>query len=200
MRALASIRSATRRPRTQLMTLALVGATAAPALAAPPEQTDEPIFNLYPDLTYGLVVFWNITRDAYCAWEAGGAVGDPPVIEPVTTSSHQVQSGAIMVTWQAERPLELWTLDEGADLSGPCQDTDDSTEPWATGSAMARSTDNDLEVSGSRTNSFGGSGRGTVWDADGNAWQYGFVFRAVYHPTPDVFMIPADRTFLHPIG
>ncbi|MGH2357752.1 MAG: hypothetical protein ACRDGJ_07020 [Candidatus Limnocylindria bacterium] len=170
---------------------------AAPASAAPPEQSEEPIFGLFPDLTNGLVVFWNITRDDYCAWEAGGFVGEPPVQELVPVTSHVTRMGAILLTWSADSTLELWTLDADADLSGPCQDTDDSTLPWAAGSAQARYTDNDLEVSLTRTNAFGDRAEGSVVDGDGASWHYSWAFRFTIDRNGE-FVFHVDHTTLAP--
>jgi len=182
-------------------TLAMTMAV-APALAAPPERVDEPIFLIFPDPANGVIVFWNTTREAFCAWEANDFEGDPPALQLVTASYHQVRSGPVIFRWAAVAHLELWTIDEGADLTGPCTDTDDSTEPWAVGTARAANNDNDLFHDESvaagvkRTNSFGDRGRGTVWDANGDAWQYGWVFRAQISNTGD-FTVRADHTFLH---
>ena len=67
-------------------------------------------------------------------------------------------------------PLELWRLDEDADLTGPCQDTDAQSGPWAVGAARTVRNDNDLDVSGTRSNAFGERLVGTATDADGAVW------------------------------
>ena len=47
-----------------------------------------------------------------------------------------------------------------------------SVEALYTGSIRTVGNDNDLEVSLTRTNSFGGSSHGTVWDGDGNRCRF----------------------------
>jgi hypothetical protein len=164
---------------------ALLALSAAPAAGAPPERVEEPVFQIFPDEENGLVVFWNITRDDYCAWEASDFDGDPPVVSLITVTYLTLPTGPVILQSRGVSHLELWTLDEGADLSGPCQDTDDSTEPWATGTAAVTANDNDLdhfvslEAGLKRTNSFGGGGRGTVTDGDGATHHYSFTFRAL---------------------
>jgi hypothetical protein len=148
-----------------------------PAHAEPP-RSEEPIFLISPDEDNSLVIFWNTTRDDYCVWEEGGFVDPEPAIEPVTAISIETRKGAIVQSFHATRPIEIWQLDEGADLSGPCADTDEQTGAWATGDARVTLTDNDLDVSGTRTNSFGNRGQGTVTDDTGGQWSYTWAFRA----------------------
>jgi hypothetical protein len=161
----------------------LLTLSAAPASAQPHEE-EVALFSIFPDTAHDVVVFWNITRDDYCAWEASDFEGEPPVTTLVVAQVLDTPTGAVMARHQTTSSLELWTLDEGADLSGPCQDTDDSSEPRATGSATVSSTDNDLfhddsvEMGLHRTNSFGERGQGTVVDASGQAWHYSWTFQA----------------------
>jgi hypothetical protein len=175
-----------RKPAAVIAALALLMTVAAvPASAATPERSQESIFLIFPDLNHDLVVFWNITRDDFCAWQAGGFQGEPPVTQLVPAQFNATPTGPVIFSWSATSHLELWTLDAGADLSGPCQDTDDSTAPWAVGTAHAANTDNDLDHGASvdaglnRTDSYGNRGEGTVWDASGDAWHYSWVFRAL---------------------
>jgi hypothetical protein len=172
--------------------LALMTAVAGPASAGAAEQFEDPgLNNIFPDVENQLVVFWNITRDGYCAWEAGGFVGDPPIDAPVTIQVVTTPTGALVLRWNAVRHFELWTMNEDAPLTGPCEDTDDSTEPWAVGSARWMGNDNDLDHDRSveaglyRTNAFGDRGLGTVVDVDGQAWTYTWAFRAVYDKNLD---------------
>ena len=162
--------------------LALVAA--APASAAPPERfEDDTIHSIFPDPDNGVVVFWNMARDAFCDWEASDFDGPPPTETAIAVRLRSTPTGPIIFSYYGTAPLELWALDEDADLSGPCQDTDDSSEPWATGSAHARYTDNDLDHPASldagirRTNTFGERGEGKVVDADGGTWTYGWHWR-----------------------
>lgn len=196
---------AQRSPISLLAALALLLGLAAPTVAGgPQEQFEEPIFLLFADTTNGVVTFWNITRDDFCAWEESDFAGDPPVVDLVTAHYRQTPTGPVISRWTATAHLELWTLDEDADFSGPCQDTDDSTEPWAEGTAHVTNVDNDVSHDQSvdaglkRTNAFGDHGRGTVWDADGGAWHYGWVFKAQIDNELN-FRTVADHTFLHSI-
>ena len=162
-----------------LATALLMTVTALPAQADPPVQGVEPFFTIMADVENGLAVFWNITRDGFCAWEAGGFAGPPPVIELVPGSFHETGKGALVGSFQAERPIELWTFDDDVPpLVSACGDTDDQSGPWATGVALVTGNDNDIAVTGTRTNSFGERGRGTVEDGDGDRWHYSWTFRA----------------------
>ena len=168
-----------------LAALALL-AVAAP-VSARPNSFQEPIFAVFPDVDNALVVFWNIGREDYCAWEAGGFQGAPPVTELVRGRFNILPSGPVVGAWESTSNLELWTLNEDAALTGPCEDTDDSALPWATGSARATSTDNDVfhfeTVEGViRGQSFGEQGTGTVVDATGATHRYSWGFRAVNDP------------------
>jgi hypothetical protein len=175
-----------RKPAAVIAALALLLTVAAvPVSAAPPERSQDPIFLIFPDLNYNYVVFWNITRDDFCAWQASDFEGEPPVTQLIPAQFNETPTGPVIFSWSATSHIELWTLDEGADLSGPCQDTDDSTAPWAVGTAHAANTDNDLfhgdsvDAGLNRTDSYGDRGEGTVSDASGDAWHYSWVFRAL---------------------
>lgn len=158
---------------TLLLTIAVV-----PAQADPPEQSEEPIMTLFLDDENHMAVFWNVTRDDFCAWEAGGFDGPPPVQELVPAAAHETGQGAVVGTWRATRHLELWDVSEVAEPSGPCEDTAGLSGPWATGYGASAGNDNDLDVSGTRTNSFGDHVQGTVQDGDGGQWHYSSHFRA----------------------
>jgi len=150
---------------------------AAPVHADPPEQTDEPIFGVFADLEHGLAGFWNITREDYCAWQAGGFAGPPPVIELVPVTMHETGQGAVVTSFMGTRPIELWALDSDAAIEDPCLDTDDQPAPWATGTVHVTYTDNDFFASTTRTNVWGDRGQGAVFDADGAAWHYSWTSR-----------------------
>jgi hypothetical protein len=170
----------------------LVTVAAIPAQAAPPEQTEEPIFLLFLDFENDKAAFWNITRDDFCAWEASGFAGPPPVQELVPASTHETGQGALVASFRATRPLELWNLDDPANPEAPCSDTDGQPGPWATGHVNASNTDNDLFASGTRTNSFGDVGQGTVYDNDGDRWHYSWNFRA-HNDRDGEFSISAEN-------
>ena len=165
----------------------LTALVVAPATAAPPERVEVGDFFLITlDVEHEQVVFWNITREDFCAWEASNFEGPPPVLADVSAQFVVTGNGVLIALFRGTAPLELWRLDEDADLSGPCQDTDAQSAPWAVGTASLTFTDNDVEVSGSRTNSFGGALRGTVTDADGTAWHFSAAAR---------FLITRDGEF-----
>ncbi len=163
--------------------VAVVGA--APVQADPPEQTEEPIFGVFPDFEHGLAGFWNITREDYCAWQASGFAGPPPVIELVPVVMHETGQGAVVASYNAMRPIELWTLD-GSLPGGPCLSTDEHPAPWATGPVHVAFTDNDLFASMTRMNVFGDRGQGTVFDADGAAWHYSWTTRILFSQDGEV--------------
>jgi hypothetical protein len=165
--------------RSILVALLLVLTVPAPAMAEPPERTEDPWMNVSLDVEHQLVAFWNITRADYCAWAESGFTGAPPVDRLVPSQYIETADGAVVAKFSATSTLELWALDADADFSAPCADTDGSSAPWAVGSAHLTGNDNDLFVSGSRTNSFGGRSRGTVWDASGAGWRYHWTFRAL---------------------
>jgi hypothetical protein len=161
-----------RRAATIAALALLMTAAASPAAAAPPDRIEVDAFIITLDLEHGLVVFWNISRDDYCAWEESDFDGPPPVTQLIPAQEHVVRGEVLMGSISGTSNLELWTIDEGADLSGPCQDTDDQSGPWATGTARLRGTDNDINVSLTRTNAFGSRLAGRVVDVDGNTWQF----------------------------
>lgn len=187
---------------TMLVTVfALVLAMAVPATADPPERHEVDIFSVFLDLENELVGFWNITRDDLCAWVAGGFQGPPPVGELI--AAQEVATGqekeARVGSFHATRSLELWQLDENADLSGPCEDTDEQTGALLTGTATVTGNDNDLDVSGTRVNSFGERGQGTVEDNDGSKWRYSWTVRLQIDREFE-FRVVTEQTNLKQIG
>lgn len=172
--------------RAGLTALALAFTIASPA-SATPGTFEEPIFSIVPDVSNELVAFWNITRDAYCGWEADGFAGPPPVTESVSGQFVALPRGAVVGRFAATRHLELWRLDADATLAGPCEDTDGSVAPWAVGSARVSSTNNDVfhweSVEAiSRAQSLGEIGVGGVMDVHGESHRYAWGFRAVNGP------------------
>jgi hypothetical protein len=150
----------------------LAAAVASPAAAAPPNRVEIDVFTIALDLEHGLVMFWNITRDDFCDWEATEFDGPAPVTMLIPAHEHVVRGEILMVNWGGTTSLELWQLDEDADLSGPCPDTDGQSGPWATGTANQTGHDNDVDVSLTRTNAFGDHLNGSVVDVDGNSWRF----------------------------
>lgn len=179
-----------------LLAALIVLVIAAPAQADEPgEVSQEEIWVMFPDSSNGVAVFWNITRDGYCAWEASGFEGPPPLIELVPAKGVFLMSGRLIGSWNATRPVELWTLDDDVPpLIGPCQDTDDQAGPWATGTMTAEGRDNDVFGSTLRTNTFGDRGYGTVYDGAGTAYDYSWTFQA--RVMRGEFMVLIDETNL----
>ena len=184
-----------RRRRTLVLLLAtlLLLTMAVPANAKRPADDGEPIFLLFPDLENHVSVFWNMTAENFCDWQAGGFEGEPPVEELVPADIVVTDEGAIEAAYNATRPLELWQLDDDVPpLIGPCDDIENQDGPWATGRSRVVAHDNDLEGDTLPVNGFGESGRGTVYDTDGAAWSYSWFFRA--RIGPDDFRIIEEST------
>ena len=185
-----------------ILTLGLV----APASAAPPERGEEFLWSIFLDQEHGLVAFWNMTRHDFCEWEASDFDGEPPVDHLIPIMLVFEPNGAIKASWGDTAPLELWALNEDAELTGPCEDTDDSESPWAAGSAKNMGTDNDLGHDESvenglfRTNSFGQRGNGSVTDGDEETWRYGWTFRAVFDNDLEFRAVVPFSTVLAPGG
>jgi hypothetical protein len=153
-------------------------AVAAPAVAAPAERLDSIESQLYADWENGFVVFVNYTREAFCAWEASGYEGDAPVTRLVPLLVVETGKGAIVGTWGGAVELELWRFDDVlTDQETACTATDEQTGPWAVGSGHFRGNDNDFDISGTRTNTFGGRLQATVIDGDGQRWHYSSMDR-----------------------
>jgi hypothetical protein len=72
-------------------------------------------------------------------------------------------------------PIELWVMDEGAPGVGPCLDSASQTLV-GTGVADVRAHDNDVFVSGTRTNAFGNTLRAELVDPSGNTFSYSIRF------------------------
>jgi hypothetical protein len=100
--------------------------------------------------------------------------------------------------------LDLWLMNEDAPLTGPCEDTDDSTAPWAVGTARVQSTDNDVfhheTVSAGliRGNAYGQRGLGTVVDGDGTSQHYSWIFLGLNDPSGNARTPVLNQTTLTP--
>jgi hypothetical protein len=152
--------------------LALTLAGPVAAQGGPPDRTQEPVFGFVSDQsTYVLLV--NITAEDFCAWVEDEFQGMPRVASLVTVQQKETGQGAVVETFRATVYAELWAI-EGGDLGAICAGEGDLL---GTGTVFWVSTDNDLFVSQSRTNSFGGALQGTIHGADG-AWRVTGQFRA----------------------
>ena len=189
------------RRRTALvaaLALLALGLTAQTS-AAPPEQVELDDFApTFVDVGDGLGLFVNIGRDDYCAWVEGGFMGPPPVDETVSFQLNETGTGAVVASFQGDLSIELWRFDSDV-LVDPCVDTDAQSGPWATGSAHVQANDNDFDGSGTRTNSFGVRGQGTVEDASGGTWHFSWTNR-LQNTKDGEFRERAANFNLHPIG
>jgi hypothetical protein len=174
-------------------------AVASPAAADPPDSSGVverlvvPDFTIFLDVDEGFVVFVNITRDDFCN-EVGGPQED--------WNFHLVNSptGVLLARIQAEDvPIYLHPLNEGVPpFVGPCEDSQE--EPAFVGTADVTLTDNDVFVSGGRTNSFGQLGRGIVFATDnGSAWHYSWTLRALIDRDGGL-TFKVETSSFHPIG
>ena len=174
----------------------LVLASAVPATAAAPDKFTAPILFLFPDTTFGVVVLINTDRETFCtaeqvayeeaflAWLEGGEVGDPPEppvepegFNPVAFMEKETGQGAVVQSFKAAGlVVEIWELDAGAPLVGPCTDTDDAMHLIGTGTAGFIANDNDLFGSGTRGNAFGDRGVANIEDDEGNRFRYSWLF------------------------
>lgn len=185
------------------LTLALT-LTSIPASADPPTESGAVLrlelvdsFGVFPDFDNGYWVFGNITRATFCpfladveaweiafeAWLEGGMIGPPPEFPPVpeaiTPDELQVvfASDAEVIRLHAGGPTSLhaWVLPD--DPGHPCihSEEDASFE----GDVQVTINDNDGPNMGTRTNSFGNRGRGTLTEvATGDRFHYNWNFRA----------------------
>lgn len=193
----------TRHALVAALAMILTLGLAAPA-SARPDTFEDTIFAIFPDLEHELVVFWNITRDDYCAWQADGFQDAPPVTQLVSGRFHILPNGAIVGAYAATTYLELWLMNEDAPLTGPCEDTDDSSAPWAVGTARVQSTDNDVDHDETvaagvvRGNAFGQRGLGTVVDIDGATRHYSWIFLGLNDPNGNSRAPVLNETTLTP--
>jgi hypothetical protein len=189
----------------------MVLAVAVPVAADPPPESgvvvrivDTEGFGVFPDVTNGYWVFSNVTRDDFCTWfyDMGGV----PV--PENQSPDHVQlvfaSDALVVSVHAGGPTALHAFAEPDPFANPC----DGSEPDAalTGDVKVRVNDNDGPNEGKRANTFGDRGQGTLYDADGGAYRYSWVFRALWAPDDNAgddtaeLKVVTDKFNLHPVG
>jgi hypothetical protein len=152
--------------------VALVVSGPVAAQGEPPQQREEPVWIVTADQS-GHVLFVNVTADDFCAWLAAGAPPSPPDVGELVTVQRKVTGqGAIVETFRATVGAELWTEAE------PGAICDGGGERLGTGTVVIGSTDNDLFLSGTRANAFGGRLHGTI-SGDAGSWRVSGVFRAL---------------------
>lgn len=112
---------------------------------------------------------------------------EPPRPEGIDTFRVQrkpTANGAIVESVLGQDiPTEIWRQNDDPPGVGPCTDTLGVDGPYATGTAWARSNDNDLFGSGERGNAFGNHLRASMTDTEGNE----FVYSARFHLTSRCF-------------
>ena len=122
----------------------------------------------------------------------------PDGIAPVTVQQKETGKGAIVESVRGKDiPTELWRQVENPPGVGPCTDTADATEPFATGTSMVKSNDNNLFDSPSRNTSFGNHVKASLTDVDGNSFVYDSRFHLNFRCNAPEFGPPAcliDRT------
>lgn len=120
--------------------------TASTATAIPPHSEDiAPLLAVFPDVENGLVGFLNVTREGYCAWEAGGHVGPPPLLKEASPGWERVTgTGEVGGVARDELHLELWPMDDDAAGMSACDDTEGASVAFATGRADVRASDRSL--------------------------------------------------------
>lgn len=160
-------------------TVALVaGATAlalaTPALAVPPHaEPDTGVVAVFPDLDNGLVAYLNFTRAGFCAWEAGGSVGEWPYLDAVSSWERVTGTGEVSGNARGNLHLELWPLDDDFALESSCEDTSDATEPIAVGRADVRASQMPLENDDGRGAWLGRIAfKGDLIGSDGTRYRY----------------------------
>lgn len=187
----------TSRFRSMLAAMALSLMLALPAAAAPPETIEERFTIIFPDVERELVIFVNTTREDYCTadvvdwelaviqWIIGGEVGpfpdDPPSgfpegNDPIVSRVKETGQGALIAHRKGvDMNAEIWPMIDDAPLVGPCTDTDPS-DTQLVGTADWSANDNDVDVSGTRGNSFGDRGTIKGRDASGKPFKYSWRF------------------------
>lgn len=125
---------------------------------------------------------------AFIAWiQAGNNPADfvpqppqpppfPAGIEDLTVVQKTTGGSAIVQHIHGrEVPVEVWAVDDDAPGIGPCLDTASETLV-GTGTADVVANDNDVAVSGTRTNAFGSRVRADLVDPNGSTFTYTRAF------------------------
>ena len=187
-----------RRSITLVLCALLLATAAVPAHAGPPDRFEVNFIPNFLDLENGFVVIVNGTRDILCtdewtqwevdliAWIEGGEVGPPPQTPPdrvgldtIDVQRPDIKSGAVTSLGRgADLYFEMWTIDAFDQLGfvGPCLDTDDSGELFATGTADWMFHASDLAFTDTRALVFRATIDASVTDAAGNEYNYRLNF------------------------
>lgn len=180
-------------------------AVAAPLSADPPPESgvvvrisdDREGFGVFPDFINGYWVFSNVSRDDFCEWFAD--MENVPA--PTNLEGDQVQlvfaSDAVVVSVHAGGPTTLHAFAGDDPFIDPC--TGSEPEPALSGHVTVKVNDNDGPNEGKRANSFGDRGRGELYDADGNAYRYKWVFRGIANPDNTEFKVTVESFSLRQI-
>lgn len=123
--------------------------TAPPVSAIPPHAEEiAPLLAVFPDFDNRLVGYLNVTREGFCAWEAGGMVGEPPLLNPASPAwTRTTGTGEVSGIAMDELHLELWPMDADPNGESSCEDTSEAIGQFASGRAEVRATDRGLDGS-----------------------------------------------------
>lgn len=155
--------------------VALSLAVATPATAIPPHaEENAPLLAVFPDLDNRLIGYLNVTRADWCAWEADGSEGEPPLLKPASPGWERVTgTGEVSGNARDELHLELWPMDDDFALESSCEDTSDATEPIAIGRADVRASQMPLENDDGRGAWLGKIGfNAELTGSDGSRYRY----------------------------
>ena len=145
--------------------LSLLLATAAPAMATPPDESGRvvrialPFGVSFEDAGDGLVALGGPPAELGCLGEGFEDVPHQGVVMP---------NGVVnLLVKDVDQPFYIY---EASSIDEVCESVfaGNTPEPIFTGSARVVATDNDAFGAGRNTNSWGSSANGTVYDADGN--------------------------------
>jgi len=131
------------------------------------ERFESPGFGLWVDSDAGLIAFANVNSVADACNGIPAGAGDQQVVV--------LPNGVVLGLLHDDAvPIIVVPLGSPDDI---CAEPD-NWQVIATGVGNVRSTDNDFNESGTRTNSFGSRLNGSVVDADGGKWSIAARFRA----------------------
>ena len=164
--------------RSLAVAILLIGALATPAYAAPPsDSVSDDFFLVVDDFDNGVVVFWNITPEAFCAWDENGS-DPPPIISPVPATVRENGNGNSAVTYHATSELTLERMLQNGDDFDRCS----MTEPWASGIASVSLRDRGPASDSGQPYEFATVARliGSVIDDSQSEWRYSLVANELF--------------------